>query len=435
MRRVFAISLAIAAVTFMAGGVMAQETQQDGNGLLLKILKERNILTDQEFQEIKGQLAQEKSEVDQQLSALDRSLADYLAKAGDSVGGNSTYVQNQGVTFTAGDGNWSVYFGGLIQFGYMYSTSDVANADPTGGFGVEENRIDFGGTIFDPNMSFYVQLQPGDSPSVLDVYVDWAYDDMTSVRAGQFKVPFGRQSLVDESDRAFGALMWVGDEFRVGTAGRDVGVMFHGTYLADGNPDGMAFEYAAGIWNGSGNHASEPVNGADHELMWGLRGGFYPMGMLPYVEGDFECSPDPKFGIAGSFLVDQTHGSAPDDDPVTTSFEVDGVFAMGGIYFTGEYFNRKFEPAAGSDVTDKGWYLQGGYFVMPGEVELIGYYGMVQPESDDDVSYWALGGAYYLNGHEWKVVGAIGQQITDFAAAGADDEKIWFVRLGLQADW
>jgi hypothetical protein len=449
MRRVFAISLAIAAVMFMAGGVMAQETQQDGNDLLLKILKERNILTDQEFQEIKGQLAQERSEVDQQLSALDRSLADYLAKAGDSVGGNSTYVQNRGVTFTSGDGMWSIYFGGLFQFGYAYVTGDTVN-NSSGGFAVFENRLDFGGTIFDPAMTFYVQI---DAQSSLDYY-SWydVYDQSffgeggfwlrdayvnydlcadAEVRAGQFKVPYGRQALVDQSDRAFGSLNLVSDYFRSMNSGRDVGVMFHNVADMDDNTDGMKLEWNVGFWNGNGGNLTDSYPG-DHYLMWGLRAAFFPMGYIDYVEGDWNPSGDVRFGIGGSFFMDEFLAPSPADNPQETAWQIDGVLTVAGFFFTGEYFSVK-QDDGNNDWTDDGWYLQAGYFLMPGEFEVIARYGMINYDDDDQESEWALGGAYYFNGHEWKVIGQIGRRNWDPDNGSSEDD--WFIAFMLQADW
>jgi hypothetical protein len=450
MRRVFAISLAIAAVMFTAGGVMAQETQQDGNDLLLKILKDRDILTDQEFQEIKGQLAQEQSEVDQKLSALDRSLADYLAKAGDSVGGNSTYVQNRGVTFSSGDGNWSIYFGGLFQFGYYYETGDFVGQSQ-GGFDVFENRIDFGGTIFDPAMTFYVQIDansalgysgydyyyPYDAVSynydngfwLRDAYINYDLCADAQVTFGQFKVPYGRQALVDQSDRAFGSLNGVSSYFRTMNAGRDVGVMFHNVADMDDNADGMKLEWNVGIWNGDGgNIYGDP---GDHYLMYGARVCFYPIGYIPYVEGDWDRSDDIKFALGGSVFKDEWEVPSPSDNPSDTFWQVDGVLTVGGLYFTGEYFSWKYDNGS-SDYTDTGWYLQAGYFLMP-EFEVLARYGVIDYDNDNTDSEWALGIAYYFNGHEWKFGAQIGRW--KWEPDSGTDEDGWFIDFGVQADW
>jgi hypothetical protein len=453
MRRVFAISLAIAVVMFTAGGVMAQETQQDGNDLLLKILKDRNILTDQEFQEIKGQLAQEQDGVDQKLSALDRSLADYLAKAGDSVGGNSTYVQNRGVTFSSGDGMWSIYFGGLFQFGYYYETGDFVD-NSTGGFDVVDNRIDFGGTIFDPAMTFYVQIDadswlgytgydyysssafsstssPNDSFWLRDAWINYKLADTAQVTVGQFKVPYGRQALVDQSDRAFGHLNGVASYFRTMNAGRDVGVMLHDVADMDDNADGMKLEWNVGVWNGDGGNIYGTPG--DHYLMYGGRVAIYPMGYIDYVEGDWDRSNDIRFGLGGSVFVDEylAPAGAGHDNPKDTFWQIDGVMKVSGLYLTGEYFSWKYDNGS-SDSTDTGWYLQGGYFLMP-EFEVLARYGVIDYDSNSTDSEWALGVAYYFNGHEWKVGAQIGRWKWEPDHGTSEDG--WFLDFGVQVDW
>jgi hypothetical protein len=460
MRRVIAISLAILVVTIAARGVVAQETQQDGNNLLLKILKERNVLTDSEFQEIKGQLAQEQSAVDQKLTALDRSLADYLAKAGDVSPGNTTYVQNQGVTFGSGDGTWNVFFGGLFQFSYMYASGD--SLETHGGFGVDENRLDFGGTIFDPNLTFYVQagfmsdrassdyMYPTAMTSssyggfeLLDAYVNWKFCDVAQLRAGQFKVPYGRQFMTDQSDRAFGRLgtaygTFVGQSFSgdSGTslsAGRDVGIMFHNVADLDDNANGMKLEWALGLWNGSGGN-TDFTSTAETWLMYGFRLGFYPMGYIPYVEGDWAVSQDPKFGIAGSYFNDTTQAVAG-HNPARSRWEIDAVLTWMGLYLTGEYHTVSSNKyITSTDMDDTAWFVQAGYFVMPQQLEILLKYTALESDSGDDkLTEWAIGLAYYFNGHEWKVVGEFGMMA--YEAKGMADEDNSFFRIVFQADW
>jgi hypothetical protein len=448
MRRVFAISLAILIVMLATRGVMAQDSQQDGNDLLLKILKEKNILTAEQFQDIKGQLAQQRNETEQQLTALDRSLADYLAKTGDTVGGNDTYVQNQGVTFSSGDGMWSIYFGGLFQFGYFYESGDTQ--DSHGGFEVAENRFHFGGTIFDPNLTFYTQIQTthidsdyyyfggvdqsssyvyGDFLNILDAYIDYRLTDAIAIKAGMFKVPYGRQALVDKSDLAFGYRSQTSNYF---TEWRDTGVMLHSTMPMDENdPNGMTFEWAVGLWNGMGGNTYPPYN--DTWLAWGGRAAIYPMGPMDYVEGDWNGSDDPRIGIGASLLFDESHNSGGGDNPKATSWEVDAVLTWMGIYFTGEYHSYKWDNGS-TDTTDTGWFVQGGYFLMPGEFEILGRYGIITYDNDDTDSEWALGVAYYFTGsHEWKAIASLGQ--TSFEPNHGSSQDDWFIDFGVQADW
>jgi hypothetical protein len=352
------------------------------------------------------------------------------------------------VTFTSGDGMWSIYFGGLFQFGYAYETGDFVDHS-TGGFGVFENRLDFGGTIFDPAMTFYVQIDAQSTVTgtqgsyyyesqsmgdygfwLRDAWVNYDLCADAEVRAGQFKVPYGRQALVDQSDRAFGRLNLVSDYFRTMNYGRDVGVMFHNVADLDDNTDGMKFEWNVGLWNGEGgNLYSYP---GDHYLMYGARIALFPMGYLPYVEGDWNPSDDIRAAIGGSVFVDEWLVGAPNDNPTNTFWQIDGVLTVGGLYFTGEYFSWKNDSGS-SDWTDTGWYLQAGYFLMPGEFEILLSYGMIDYDDDDQESELSLGAAYYFNGHEWKVMGGITKYEWD--PDGGSSQDGWHLYFGLQADW
>lgn len=472
MRRAFAISLAALAMMFMARGVMAQDAQQDGNDLLLKILKERNVLSESEYEEIKGQLAAEKGAVDQKLTAIDRSLADYLAKAGDVSGGNTSYVQNQGTTFTSGDGMFSVFFGGLFQFGYAYSEGD--NLDPDGGFELSENRFDFGGWFFDPNLQFYTQIastqntflnefadffdfldffgDDGEYPFpetaqsfpysfgsglyLLDAYLDYLITEGVQVRVGVFKVPYGRQSQIDQSDRAFGHLSGPAQVLRINFTGRDAGAMFHGTYMFDGSDDGMALEWAAGIWNGSGGNRT--VGDNDTWLMYGARVAFYPMGAIPYVEGDWNPDGNVRVGIGASVFVDESSSDGSGDNPTNTWWQADVVLTWNGLYFQAEYFsvNVDDESISSDEMEATGWYAQAGFFVMPAQLEVLARIGMVTSEDvsgEPEVTEWALGGVWYFDGHELKLIGEIGQW--SFESDFDDDSDDWFIRMILQLDW
>lgn len=472
MRRAFSISLAILVVMFAARGVVAQDAQQDGNDLLLKILKERNILSEQEYQDIKGQLATEKNTVDQKLTVLDRSIADYLAKAGDKTAGGTSYIQNQGVTFESPDGMFSIFFGGLLQIGYFFDSYKVDNKNGTdydgceGKFAVFDNRFDFGGNAFDKNLKFYTQIQttyfdtndgyiiPADGMvgyssgsvgalTVLDAYFDYQFNDWAGIQVGEFKIPYGRQSMTDQSDRAFGHIGQVPSYFRLGWQGRDTGAMLHGVSQMDDMSNGMAIEWAAGLWNGMGFGSDNNTS-----LMWGGRVGVYPFGYIPMVEGDWSGSQDFRFGVAASYFRDNyVLNGRP--NPVLNAYQFEVVATFGGLYFLGEYFVHDSQDGYGytgsgsgtfGDVDECGWYVQAGFMLMPGEFEVLGRFGMIDPDPDsgyygsdlNDITEWAIGAAWYLYGHELKVLGEVGETIYDGDNYDSND---WFIRFGVQLDW
>lgn len=123
MRRVLAISLAILAVAWTAGGVVAQDAEQSVSDRLLEILKDRQVISPNEYGELKDladRMEDENAELNQRLGDLDRSIADYMAKEGDEPTANLSYRKGQGFRFFSRDGLFELNVGGWFLFSYTY---------------------------------------------------------------------------------------------------------------------------------------------------------------------------------------------------------------------------------------------------------------------------------------------------------------------------
>jgi hypothetical protein len=428
MRRVLAIGLALLVVMIAARGVVAQETSV--NDRLLEILKERQIISDKEYTDLVEQLQDEQTQTDQRLSELDRSIADYLAQGGDGMGANVTYKKGRGFGFASGDGLFSMSLGGVFQFEYSYV--DIEDYRDTNNFDIDDNRIILQGHAFDPGLTYYFEYCADGLVQLLDAYVDYNVCDWTNLRAGQFKTPFGRQHLVHESDREFFGLGPVAAAFN---PDRDLGLMFHDVTEAGDCPLGIV-EYALGIWNGEGRNAGGNDN---NEVAWAARLGVYPLGFIPYVEGDWDKSQDLKFGIAGAY---GRHVTAPVNNGVKfDGYELDGVLTWMGLFLTGEYFYGHVDlpQAMEPNITNDGWYAQAGYMVPDSQIELVGRYGKVDIDNDmkgvDDFSEWAVGFNYYMDGHFWKIGTYIGRYASDSVMKGAEGSDFNFLRIIFQMEW
>lgn len=82
--------------------------------------------------------------------------------------------------------------------------------------------------------------------SLLDAYVDTPFSESASIKLGQFKVPYGRERLLD-SGNAFNVNRSVGNNFF--NIGRDVGAAVH--------QDSGAFSGAVGLFTGGGINIPE----------------------------------------------------------------------------------------------------------------------------------------------------------------------------------
>ena len=254
MRRVFAIGLAILGVMIATQGAVAQDGQT-ANDKLLKILKDRQIISDKEYAELKTEMLQEQTEADRRLGDLDRSIADYLAKEGDAIGGNVTYTKSvgygaatgerNGFGFASTDGLFSLNLGGLFSFEYMAIDrdrdewgSDLNDGDDDFSKRDSQNltltqvRWHFSGHAFDPALTYFMEFgswygsevttrelclpdgqgachdggctEDSFETELLEAWVNYNICDWTNVKVGRQKVPLTRQWQVHQSDLQFG---------------------------------------------------------------------------------------------------------------------------------------------------------------------------------------------------------------------------------------
>lgn len=417
MRRVLAIGLAIVLVTVAARGAVAQDSDQDVSARLLEILKDRQIISSDEYGELKAlarEMSDDQAEADARLDALDRSISDYLAQGGNATGANAAYMKRDGFGLMTGDGLFAMYIGGLFQFGFTgRDFTDLAGVNDSNSFDVSENRFHFLGHAFDPNLRYYVEFDAAAGVVLLDAFVNYEAAEQVNIRAGQYKTPFGRQHMAYAGDREFFGQGPVSASYDFG---RDVGIMLWDIMpVSDG--DGTVIEWYASIGNGDGGGSS--VNEGPN-LQYVLRFGVYPMGYVGnaddrfgrnYVEGDLGTeNKEPRVGIAASYLhnkaSDTGSGAARGGGGTLRALEIDGVFAMGGIYLTAEWFKSAFNPSATPAGDSDGYYIQGGYTLPDSQIELVGRFGTVNFDEDvsglDRMTEWAVGAVYYWDGHFMK---------------------------------
>lgn len=518
MRKYFAIGLTALILAIGAQSVMAQDGGQTASDRLLDILKERQIISEQEYAELRGlasKMEEENADLGRRLTELDRSVSDYLAKEGDDVRGNMTYNKGKGFRFFTHDGNFELNLGGFFLFTYtgwdmdhrtyderylgarggkgsssddeyLYPRMDESKFrwnDDTNNFDVQELRVHFGGHAFWSTLKYFVELEldadsgPGSAtyePSdiypypqdamysytggrssgavdLLDAWVDYDWCGYTNFRIGQMRVPTGRQFLVHESDLAFPQRHIVSDLFHFR---RDVGVMAHDMNEFKVGDQTMAYDYMAGVFNGEGEESSYNDN---NRLAYSMRFSLYPMGYVDYVESDFACS-DFKFGVGGWYGHHKADYYQPQvfSERITNSmysYGIDGVMVYKGFYLTGEWMKRHIDterqrvgPEGHYVSRNHGWYAQAGYMIPEYNLEILGRYGqarLVDAAYDlytfdtsgyiNEIVEYAVGLAYYFDGHDFKVTLDLGRMNVDFK--GEDDEQNEYLRLAFWLNW
>jgi hypothetical protein len=517
MRSYLAIGLAVLILGIGAQTAMAQDGGQSASDRLLDILKERQIISEDEYAELRGlasKMEEENAELGQRLTELDRSVSDYLAKDGEDIRGNMTYNKGKGFRFFTHDGNFELNLGGFFLFTYtgwdmdrrafderyyyniggkesytddeyLYPRMDESKyrwSKDTNNFDVQELRVHFGGHAFWNTLKYFVELNldsessDGDSmyngqsaypypqealytysaprssggADLLDAWVDYDWCGYTNFRLGQMRVPTGRQFLVHESDLAFPQRHVVSDLFHLR---RDVGVMAHDMREFKMGDQTMAYDYMAGVFNGEGEGSSYNDS---NRLAYAGRFTIYPMGYVDYTESDFNCS-DLKMGFGGWYANHKPDNYEPawSNERVTAgmyTYGLDGVMVFKGFYLTGEWMKRHLDverknmPSTGHYTSrNHGWYAQAGYMIPEYNLEVLGRYGqakMVDQPYDlffidnpwiNEIVEYAVGLAYYFDGHDFKVTLDLGRMLVDFK--DDSDETNDYIRLAFWLNW
>lgn len=404
MRR---IAFAMVGVVAMAAVALAGPTsiEKTGDSKLLDILKDRNIITEQEHRELSAIAVEETAQ--SRRSDVEMKVEDVMARGfaddhAPDVGYNKGFVIN--------DGRFSLKVNGRVQFLYENMQFDSSSpSSDSSSFETPRVRLSFSGHAFDDDLRYKIQTDLDDSSDggrtvLKDAWIQWGNPERGyAFRAGQFKTPFGRQQLVSSGNLQFVSRTGVSDFF---TYGRDVGVMLHGD-CADG-----VIGYAVGAFNGEGEERSNDEN----EHMFVGRLTLNPLGEFGLYESDVKHSEELGISFGANYVYNSlaNAGGMPIFGVMTEADEmrvgVDAAARFGGFSLQGEVFSSTVEEDSGlglEDVDDTGFYVQAGFFLME-PLEIAGRFGVRNHEddntgADDDFEEFAIGLNYFFEQHSHKL--------------------------------
>jgi hypothetical protein len=333
--------------------------------------------------------------------------------------------------------------------GSLRHAEDISELD------VRRVRLVFEGFAFSPDITYFVQFrndtngtttQASTSRSttqLYDAYVALGQLSWANLKVGQYRTHYGRQEFVSSAllqfvDRGFVAEAFVPN----GLDRRDQGV----TLFSD--PAKHRFNYNIGVFNGVGSNLTRlglntPSNA--NEFMYVGRVTADLLGKAGYPEGDLRFSATPQFAVGASHgynagLQTNTTG-AGSNTQVSTALAslgngrllnqgvvnigttgIDAVFKYKGLSLQAEGFVRNVDTRDHSKRIGNasGFYVQGGYFVVPRTIEVVGRYSYMDPDtlrSEDTITSGVGGINWYLSGHEHKLQFDYGVITTRLSAA------------------
>jgi hypothetical protein len=279
----------------------------------------------------------------------------------------------------------------------------TARGQGKGSFRIRRAKTTFEGWFWKPELTFELQLnwaepEPGastDTP-LEDGYLQWdaSRTGAFMIRAGQFKVPLGRQEMSTSSGLQFVERSILSFEF---TRGRDIGVEVRGRIAND------KLEYRAGMFNG--NPASR-LDNDNTKFQYNARISLQPFGRVAYRESDLESGDGPLLAVEAEIESNNLHGATNANDLNTTILGTSVMFKYRGVSLYGEYFDRERKPETGPTFKSNGYIVQGGVFLVRDRVEVAGRYASFDPTDQvggDDVTERGAALNYFVLGHALKL--------------------------------
>lgn len=270
-------------------------------------------------------------------------------------------------------------------------------------FRIRRMRTKFDGWVYTKDLSYELQVDFADTTNALvDANVNYDLSKgkkLFMIKAGQYKVPFGRQELTSSGSQQFVDRAAVSNIF---ARGRDIGLQLWGT------PMNGKIDWRIGVFNGNGRTVSRNDN---DDLQLNARLQWAPFGDPRYSESDFEGSEKFLFAVAANYEENTrevaSSGSVPAHQNRWDIVGIDVIAKYKGLSIFAETFSRSNDRNRNlSDFDDEGYTVQAGYFVVPSRLELAIRDSRYDPNTDvanNERSERGLAVGYFWNKHNHKL--------------------------------
>ena len=304
--------------------------------------------------------------------------------------------------------------GARIQVRYDYNKDEDGNND----FFIRRLRIKGGGKAFDI-ATYYFEVKIDNTgkfnrtprAQVENAWLDFRIKKAFIIRTGLFDMVFSRNALTSDSklllmDRSLikGALTVLG------IADNTVGILVHG------RPMGGKLSYGVGIFDNLGFE----ILGQDTTILSRKSNGAMATGRIGYDFFD-TASPGGYGDYRGSYIGQGKRltisgnaaylSQAQIGDQIFSlyAYGADLFFNTGGLVIEAEYdaYVEDVSNNVGNNIIGSGYYIQGGYLVLP-KLELAVRYQQLDPDknvSDNKLMWTSLGINYYIREHNLKIQG------------------------------
>jgi hypothetical protein len=270
---------------------------------------------------------------------------------------------------------------------------------------------------------------------ILAFYGEFAPIPELKIRAGQFKVPFDRETLLGTNQLTFTsrslmtrryarwgnaadvenctelACGWDYETLRGSSFDYDRGLMVHGEVAH------ALFNYAAGVFNGGGPN----VGNDNRDVLVGARVWTDPLGLMTPGSSDIQSSEKPLLSVGFAYFFDLPQHYDPEyvaDKKVFYNSEdhnitADVLFKWAGASVMGGFFYRQADHGAAVHTATELWNIrslggtvQAAYYIAPVKLEPAFRYGIYDADlkvEGDHVHEFTAAVNYYPFGQNLKL--------------------------------
>ncbi len=337
---------------------------------------------------------------------------------------------------TNGDADFKLQVNAQLQFRLATSIYEAGPADYA--YSIPRARLVFTGHILTKRLTYQLQLDFGTGDAGLkDFFANYVLADGFQLRAGQYKKPFSRQQIASIRNQA---LVDRAITDRLFASGRDLGLTAHNG-LADG------FQWAAGVFNGTGDKGKFAVSGTGDVTRSNIPQQFEPevvvrlgysgggFGPDAFVEGDLKCGAGEQEGcgvrwaVGASAIIDPALADDGDEGEVQAQLDL-ALKASGFGLNAALYLDNNLGDSGGLE--NLGFHAQASYYLASARLLPAIRYAMILPEDSDTgttLSELTLGIGYHPWGHNIKWQTDVSMLGADIGDAGT---TTWQVRSQLQ---
>ncbi len=331
---------------------------------------------------------------------------------------------NNGFFIQTADKNYSLKFNGFAQFRYTFGGyTDVPRgigSANSSGFGFRYARLRASGDLFNPRFTYVIMGDFAGASSndgnfqLDDFYGAYRFSSLLRVKAGAFLIPFTHVEYIPNGLELpdFNPVIFAFDPQR------SLGVSVYGDFI----PHKVSYEFNVndGANANDAGMPTDPSPAIGNRMGFATRAQWAGAGKL----SDFNTEPDLAWSkhlawmLGGAMAYEsqdpdgEPFGQATDVNPIygtingsTWRFEADYLLHYRGFSLSPAVLYEHGHTGGGFD--QFGYYIQGGYFLVPHKWELAASFGQLFPSGlPPATTAFEVGLNYYIIGNNVKLQAA-----------------------------